>query len=146
MTATCDANVIDPSSPSHSNQLISTNGIRAKRVDARGIPAEVFEQLTKMCRMSRDERCGFITNKWEVETVLNVHDEPTHNFYMDEEDTKQVVEDIYNRGEHIIAIWHTHPNGVPWPSPRDIRGWPNLRLGWRYFIATGNKLLEWSIS
>lgn len=93
------------------------------------------------------ERCGFITTEWEILEVDNVHQEPYRNFYMDDEDTKHALEYIYEmREESVVAIWHTHPNNVVWPSPRDLCGWPNPGLKWRYLVVTNNEVVEWELN
>ena len=137
---------ISPSSPFHCDQLISTNGKKAERIDCNDLSVAIVNSLTKMARLGREERCGFLTNTGAIYQILNGHEEPTHNFFMEKEAVREAVEEIYQIShDHISAIWHTHPNNIPWPSPRDIHGWPNLALGWRYFIVTHSEVLEWKL-
>lgn len=142
--------ILDPSHPNHTNHVISTNGRIAKRV---WHPAEpLFESTTELliqnCNESRKEVCGFIAEEdQEIYCVDNVHSKPSRNFLMDEEDTERVLTEIYNlRKSKVLGIFHTHPNDVPWPSPRDICGWPNLRLRWRYWVVTNNEVYEWELA
>lgn len=136
-----------PSHPFHSEHLIPTNGYVAERIWYPYVPIleSVSERLMKLCRLSRQERCGFITTEWEIVEVKNSHENPNFNFYMDIEDTQKCFDFIFEkREEDILAIWHTHPNGYPWPSPRDIRGWPDLEVvNWRYLLVTENDVTEW---
>lgn len=138
--------ILSPSDPSHCDQLISTNGKKAERVYRDDISKAIVDRLTKMARLGRNERCGFLTAAGAIYPIANGHEEPTHNFFMEKADVKQAVEEIYEiSNDRISAIWHTHPNNIPWPSPRDIHGWPNLALGWRYLIVTHSEVLEWKL-
>jgi proteasome lid subunit RPN8/RPN11 len=140
---------MDVSSPEHSNHVISTNGKYAERIWFPEVPIieSVQSELLGICQSHMRERCGFISSEWEVHEVPNVHKESYRNFYMDDGCAKETLEFIYeNREEHVIAIWHTHPNNVTWPSPRDIRGWPDQRLGWRYLIVTNLEITEWKLT
>lgn len=141
-------NFFDPAHPSHANHLISTNGRRAQRVWHHETP--LFEstrnQLLLDWNLEVVEQCGFIDDEQELWYIPNVHEFPRHNFLMDDVVTVKILERIYEKEERsILGIFHTHPNGVPWPSPRDIVGWPNQKLGWRYFIVTGDEVLEWEL-
>lgn len=138
----------NPAHPEHSDYLISTNGLRAEPVFYPDEPlfestiVELLEQLDGRYL----ERCGFIDSEQELHRVENSHADPHSNFYMETEDAKRAIHEIYEiMDRHIMGIYHTHPNGYPWPSPRDIAGWPNPKLGWRYFLVTRGKVTEWRL-
>lgn len=135
-----------PSDPGHSNHLISTGGLRARRVERQTgkLRLNTKEKLVKLCQNNRNEVCGFIDQREHIHLVKNVHESPRYNFYMDKESFASVVQQVYEVDKSkIIGIFHTHPNNQSWPSPRDIAGWPNRDLNWRYFIATNDELVEW---
>lgn len=140
--------VDNPAHPGHSNYLISTDGWRAEPIE---YPCEpLFESTISHLLEELDghykERCGFITKEQEIVRVENAHFDPHNNFYMDEEDATQAISYIYDESlDEIMGIWHTHPNGYPWPSPRDIVGWPKKDLGWRYFLVTRGCVTEWRL-
>lgn len=139
----------NPAHPSHSNHLISTKGKKAKRVWHHESPLYESTVNQLLLDWNRDviEQCGFIDNDQEIWYVPNVHDKPRANFLMDNHVTCKVLENIYEVTDRkVLGIFHTHPNSLPWPSPRDIVGWPNPRLGWRYFIVTEGEVLEWELS
>lgn len=138
----------NPAHPGHSNYLISTNGLKAARIwhHAQPMLKSVREELFDVFHKFNYERCGFLDNDWNVWNVPNAHLSPQRNYFICDEDAIPVFHEIYEiHNNHIIAIWHTHPNNAPWPSPRDIVGWPNLALGWRYFIVTGKEISEWQL-
>ena len=137
---------MQPDSPSHTEHVISTNGWKAERIWYPDKP--LFEStlglLMDLVPKSKNEQCGFLTTDQSIIPVLNVHEEPTHNYFMDVEQTQLTLEQIFDDLQSdVMGIWHTHPNDITWPTPRDIVGWPDLRLGWRYWIVTHNDVLEW---
>lgn len=138
-----------PSDPAHSNHLISTGGMRARRVQNSSVTLLLDTQmdLTDLCRKnSRQEVCGFLTDAQDIHLVKNSHQQPRYNYYMELESLQEVVQEIYQiKNQKIMGIFHTHPNNQPWPSPRDIAGWPNRALKWHYFIATNKEVIEWEL-
>lgn len=139
-------NLNDPAHPSNCNQYIPTNGRKAERVWGSTLDKQVCDLLTAGCISSNKERCGFVTSDEDIFYVNNVHAEPRHNFLMDPEDFAEVVSEIYDiRQTRILGIFHTHPNDVPWPTPRDLVGWPNPELRWRYWIVTNTEVIEWEL-
>lgn len=141
--------VVNPADPSHSNHLISTNGRKACRIWHHESPLyeSTVDELLSDWNREPVEQCGFIDSEQELWYVPNVHDMPRMNFLMDNDVAEKILERIFNKeGRTILGIFHTHPNGVTWPSPRDIVGWPNPKLGWRYFIVTGVDVVEWELT
>ena len=141
---------MDPSHPEHRNHLISTKGRRTERV-WNGDPP-LFESTIKELLLDwgrkRTEQCGFIeAENQDLYYVDNIHQYPKMNFFFFFEQTELALERIYNTLESsVLGIFHTHPNNVPWPSPRDIVGWPNPQLNWRYFVVTSEEVLEWKLA
>lgn len=139
---------LHPADPSHSNHLISTNGLKAQRVWHHDSPLyeSTVEQLLSEWKYDVVEQCGFIDDEQDIWIVNNIHHSPRSNFRMEDEQMKNTLKEIYeNKKRKVIGIFHTHPNNVVWPSPRDIVGWPNPKLGWRYFIVTKYEVLEWEL-
>lgn len=141
--------ILDPSNPAHVDHTISTGGRIAQRI---WYPAEPLFESTQMllvqaCNESKEEVCGFIAEEdQEIYYVDNVHLKPSRNFLMDSDDAERILTEIYTkRKSKVIGIFHTHPNDVPWPSPRDICGWPNPDLHWRYWVVTNGDVCEWEL-
>lgn len=140
--------MVKPSDPSHSEHCISTNGYRAQRVWNHPNPLNeiTVDDLIKDWEEEDTEQCGFIDSKHDIWYIPNIHDKPRSNFLMEEKETFKILQKIYNVDQNkVLGIFHTHPNNVPWPSPRDIVGWPNPKLKWRYFIVTQNQVIEWEL-
>jgi proteasome lid subunit RPN8/RPN11 len=114
------------------------------RLEKCPLDVEIKDRLISACQLNRDEVCGFITNDENVLFVPNSHVEPHYNFYMDIADIQEAL-DIIRKigGSDVIGMFHTHPTNIPWPSPVDIAGWPNLSLQWRYWIVTNHEVIEW---
>ena len=139
----------NPAHPAHSNYLISTKGYRAERIYYPSTPLfeSTISELLEHLDSSYSERCGFITSDdQEVIRTENVHEDKHNNFYMGEDSTEEAIEYIYEKTNRtILGIWHTHPNGYAWPSPRDIVGWPKAELKWRYFLVSRGVVTEWEL-
>ena len=139
----------NPAHPGHSNYLISTKGQKAERVWHPDTPLfeSTVDQLLDFWNEGPLELCGFIDNEEQnVWPVANAHENPRANFLMETNHCRNVLEEIYSSpGRSVLGIFHTHPNAVTWPSPRDIVGWPNPKLNWRYFIVTGRDVVEWEL-
>ena len=138
----------NPAHPGHSNYLIDSKGRQAEQLfyHHNPLPESVRTELLDELFLQSEERCGFITEDFEVVRILNSHLEPRTNFYMNEHDASEAINQIYRKLESsILGIYHTHPNNYPWPSPRDLVGWPNPKLGWRYFLVTRGDVTEWRL-
>jgi len=138
----------NPAHPGHSNHVISTNGIKAQRVwnPEKPLNASTVKGLLMDWERKLTEQCGFIDSEEEFWYVSNIHQYPKTNFLMDNSMAQKTLDNIFNKlNRTVLGIFHTHPNNVPWPSPRDIVGWPNPKLKWRYFIVTSKDVLEWEL-
>lgn len=139
----------NPAHPSHSNHLIPTHGRKAKRIWHHETPLFESTKNQLLLDWNREviEQCGFIDSEQEIWYIPNVHEKPRANFLMDNQVATRVLENIYELDRRqVLGIFHTHPNNVPWPSPRDIVGWPNPKLKWRYFIVIDSEVVEWELS
>ena len=123
-------------------------GRRARRLfekDALPLPDDLQKILMAMCKSSNYEVCGFIDASYGFHVVDNVHEKKTHNFLMDQDSFVSTIERIYSGTNSVLGIFHTHPNNVTWPTPRDLAGWPNPALKWRYWIVTSGEVIEWRL-
>lgn len=70
------------------------------------------------------EACGLIAGNAEravqIIPVPNVAVDPEHCFEMDRAAFERAVSDIQCAGLRLIAIYHSHPNAEPLPSPADV--------------------------
>lgn len=143
----------DPAHPSNGNHYISVGNRAVKRVNSTDMMTdEVSKRLILDCHTSNKERCGFLLFDGEIFYITNVHDEPHANFFMDPDEVLSFIDQLEREEGHegiaqkILGVFHTHPNNTPWPSPRDIVGWPNPILGFRYWIVTNYEVIEWTLT
>lgn len=139
----------NPAHPGHSNHLISTKGRKAQRVWHHETPLfeSTIQELLEEWDAEVTEQCGFIDSEQEIWYIKNIHQSPHANFLMQNKQMENALKEIYGKYRRtVLGIFHTHPNSLPWPSPRDIVGWPNLKLEWRYFIVTRDQVLEWELT
>jgi len=105
------------------------------------LPQDVKAELTRMAVESPDaEVCGFITEGHHIIPIENVSDSPAYGFEMDQAHMMQVI-----FGEKIIATYHSHPGGRPWPSVTDSENMGFLYAQgcpWRYLIIVGAGVYE----
>lgn len=143
-----DVDLNNPAHPGHSDYLISSEGRQAEQMFYHHTPLleSCITELLNELYHNKEEQCGFITKEFDIFKIKNSHLNPRHNFYMTEEDAAPVIDSIYQkRATEVLGVWHTHPNNYPWPTPRDIVGWPNPALGWRYFLVTRGTVTEWRL-
>ena len=103
------------------------------------MPADLCEHLVGEAMIwPNREICGFILRGWDAEPIDNVAPKD-REFYMDEQQQLEVM--MQNRGK-IIGVYHSHPSGQTFPSPKDIEYAPR---GMRYWIIASGKVTEWVI-
>lgn len=72
------------------------------------------------------EVCGFVGSRDDlacnVYPVRNVADDPEQRFLMDPSEQVAAIKTMRERGETMLAIYHSHPHTPPEPSAEDIRG------------------------
>lgn len=140
---------VDPADPGATELLISTHGRRVERIWEPEIPLldSTKKGLIKDCSMSDYESCGFIDTVQSYWFVPNVHHVPETNYLMDNQRAQDTIDLIYgNLGLEVLGIFHSHKNNLPWPSTRDLVGWPEPSiLRWRYFVITDDDVIEWGL-
>ena len=71
------------------------------------------------------EVCGFVAGKdntaLELIPIENIDANPEKHFTMHQESALQAFKHLDDTGQSILAIYHSHPSGLPVPSQEDIR-------------------------
>jgi proteasome lid subunit RPN8/RPN11 len=69
------------------------------------------------------EVCGLVAGREgrgeRLIRCANVHATPTTRYEMDPRDQLRAFREMDDRGEELIAIYHSHPATQPYPSPTD---------------------------
>ncbi|MCE2490699.1 MAG: M67 family metallopeptidase [Anaerolineae bacterium] len=98
------------------------------------------------------EACGLLGGKQGQAShfiaIDNVAASPMHRYEMDSSQLVKAFFALERDNLELCAIWHTHPEGRPRPSPEDIRAaaWPDvcqLILG---FVNGKAELAAWQVA
>ncbi len=69
------------------------------------------------------EACGLLAGAdhqaRRVIRCANVHETPTTRYLIDPREQLRAFRDMDQRGEELVAIYHSHPVSQPYPSPTD---------------------------
>jgi len=140
---------VKPDDPQHTDLLISVHGRGVERIWQPEIPlsVETYKGLIDGCAMSDLECCGFIDSDQDFWFVRNIHSVPEHNFLMQTQSAQDTLNEIERYSKSVLGIFHSHPNNHPWPTTRDIVGWPDPKLlpDWRYFLVLSDDVIEWGL-
>jgi len=88
---------------------------------------DVLRMMLAACeRAYPAEACGMLGGAAFVATshyaVANVAAQPAERFEMDPEGQRRALETMAERGERLLAIYHSHPSTAPVPSRADRAG------------------------
>ena len=72
---------------------------------------------------SPNEACGLIAGRGGAATRIiqcaNTHPQPTTRYLIDPREQLRAFQDMNDKGEELVAIYHSHPASQPYPSPTD---------------------------
>ncbi|MDT0635350.1 M67 family metallopeptidase [Spectribacter hydrogenoxidans] len=99
------------------------------------IPRPLATRLLFEAQKTPDiEVCGLVGgidgSPVSVNPVPNVADDPTRRFLMDSQAQVDAMRRMRERGESLLAVYHSHPATPPEPSARDLDelGYPDALL------------------
>lgn len=97
---------------------------RAPRLTALRLPPALRAALLAAAEASPTlEVCGLFGGHGELATshyaTANVSAEPATSFYIEPRDQLRAMQDMRTRGESLLGIYHSHPQGPALPSARD---------------------------
>jgi len=89
------------------------------------LPRQIVNQLLRVAQAASDfEVCGLIAASGgrpsRVYPVANAADQPRCRFDMDAAEQIGAMRQMRERGETLWAIYHSHPDAPPTPSPSDL--------------------------
>ena len=99
-------------------------GVRSM-MNAVRLPRPIVNQLLRLAQQSPDEEiCGLIShdrNGFKIcYPVANTAEDKKHFFALDPPGQIEAMRTMRERGEELGAIYHSHPEGPPFPSVTDI--------------------------
>lgn len=85
----------------------------------------LFDGMLTHARFVAPQECvgllfGFAETALSRVPLENVANDPLHGFYADPENLFQALLAAEKRGEDLLAIYHSHPEGIARPSLRDL--------------------------
>lgn len=88
------------------------------------------------------EACGFVFDDDSIVEIRNVATNPHVTFKMDLQQANQAI-----AGKTIAAIWHTHPQGLAYPSRLDLEAIRNgaIRAHWKYLVVTAHHVNAYDV-
>lgn len=89
------------------------------------IPRRLYDLVLAHCQAERPhEAVGFLTGRQGVVrravAVRNAHPDPARCFRVDPVDALVALRPVEAGEQEWIALYHSHPDSVAYPSPRDL--------------------------
>lgn len=89
------------------------------------IPSTIFEKMVRHAlRETPLECCGILAGKGRaVRRMYETRnaDESRTTYVIAPEEQLEVFREMEKEGLDMVAIYHSHPNTIPFPSARDVR-------------------------
>jgi proteasome lid subunit RPN8/RPN11 len=124
--------------------------------DAIRIPREILHDMIDHAREGKPEEvCGILSGRGNrvlhSYRAANVADDPVVTYDLAPKDQYRIFRDIDERGEDLLAIYHSHPASPAYPSATDLRlafypdavyvilslAWPERPIVRAYRLADG---------
>ncbi len=88
------------------------------------IPKEIYDEMLAHAHSEYpNECCGLLAGKESQVTKLyrmtNTHHSPV-SYFMDPKEQFTVFKDIRTEGTEMLAIYHSHPHTLAYPSSTDV--------------------------
>jgi len=87
------------------------------------LPARIVDEVIQYAKNEYpNEACGLLVGRESVDRFIatkNVSSSP-HQFEIDPSELIATLRSLRETGEHLIAIFHSHPHGPAEPSKTDI--------------------------
>ncbi|BDG60810.1 peptidase [Caldinitratiruptor microaerophilus] len=89
------------------------------------VPRILYERMVAHCREEwPKEACGIMTGKGGVArrayALRNVHAQPAIRYQIDPADQHVAMQGVLAGQEELVAIYHSHPTTVAYPSRTDV--------------------------
>ena len=108
------------------------------------LPIPTWNRLRMIATQNFDqEMCGLIDSRYDIHYITNIAINKSRDFMMHPQEYARTIQELFVADLRILGVFHTHPGGLINPSANDLKGWPNPKLNWRYFIATQHDVYEW---
>jgi proteasome lid subunit RPN8/RPN11 len=86
------------------------------------ISKEVYEEMIKHCFNSLPyEACGILAGVQKATHIYKIRniEQSSVSYFMDPFEQLKAMKDMRTKNINIIAIYHSHPYGIAYPSQKD---------------------------
>ena len=101
------------------------------------IPEKIELELQHIANHSENEECALLFGSESNETVhvdnfnqLTNLDESPVSFLMD---SNEIIKAIQSNQNDVVGVWHSHPQGMPYPSSKDFDYMANMPFVWTIY-------------
>lgn len=89
------------------------------------IPRRLYDLMVAHCRVEAPrEACGIMTGQAgqvrRLYVLHNVDPDPVRRFMIDPADLHGALAEVRSGRDWFLALWHSHPESIAYPSPRDL--------------------------
>lgn len=89
------------------------------------IPRRLYDRMVAHCRAEAPrEACGIMTGRdghvRRLYVLPNVDPDPVRRFRLDPVDLHAALQEVRSGRDQFLAVWHSHPASIAYPSPRDL--------------------------
>jgi proteasome lid subunit RPN8/RPN11 len=88
------------------------------------IPKPIFDDMIEHCRTAfPNEACGILAGRnnevTRIYKMTNIESSPV-SYMLDSKEQFQVMKDMRQNNLYMLAIFHSHPSSVAYPSTKDV--------------------------
>ena len=110
------------------------------------IPELIELQLQDIANKSANEECAFLLGS-EDNGIVNIHDSVVLtnmdmspvSFSMDGKEIVSAFRKAYLQESEVVALWHSHPEGLSYPSAKDFHFMNSFPMVWTIYAKKTNK-------
>lgn len=89
------------------------------------IPQQIFDEMLEHCKAGYpNEVCGILAGNGneviKIYKMTNIENSPV-TYMLDSKEQFQVMKDMRQNNLSMLAIFHSHPSSVAYPSQRDVK-------------------------
>lgn len=94
---------------------------------------EYVEQIREEARLSYPEEAAWLITRKGCRQVENIHDDPENFFDISAKDIQKA------QSEGLLAVVHSHCNGLHYPSEMDMQYQINTAVPWGLLVTNGEE-------
>jgi len=103
------------------------------------IPERIELELQSIANKSENEECALFFGTESDESQIAYVDEFVQLTNLDESpvsflmDTNEIIRAVQANQNNVVGVWHSHPQGMPYPSTKDYAYMGNMPFIWTIY-------------